>query len=265
MSNIKIIHVFDIAGVSSIIAYTMDKKYGTESTVITNRDLIGVSTHGRVLDKHPIVFWLTVLYEARKYDVIHLNFHTTYAWFFKLFYPSKPLIIHYHGSDIRGKWDIKRDWRHADHVYVSTKDLLIGAPEHVEYLPNPIDPELFHPSDLSKIPLKSACYFRYDADEIAIRLAQEQDLSLTIYERNQPHRKIPEILSKHRWLLDVKKVDGILLYPKGIYSKLALEALRIGLRVISKNGEITSTFPIEHDAELITKKIYETYKRLLKK
>ena len=263
MVKIKVIHIFDIAGVSSIIAHTMDKKFGTESIVITNRDPWGVTTYGRVLNKHPIVFWFIVLYETRKYDIIHLNFHTQFAWLFKLFYPKKPLIIHYHGSEIRKKWDTKRDWRHANYVYVSTKDLLIGAPEHVEYLPNPVDTSLFYPRDLSQIPQDSACYFSYDADDVALKLAREHDLCLTIYERNQPHRIIPEILSKHKLFLDIKRVNGVLLYPKGIYSKLALEALRIGLKVISTNGEITSTFPIEHDTELITQKVYATYKKLL--
>ena len=68
---------------------------------------------------------------------------------------KKPLIGHAHGSDLRISlnhfaWGriVRHNLKHCDKILVSTPDILEIARKHredAEYLPNPIDPELFYP------------------------------------------------------------------------------------------------------------------------
>jgi len=68
---------------------------------------------------------------------------------------KKPLIGHAHGSDLRASlnhplWKriVKHNLKHCDKVLISTPDVLGVARQFrkdAEYLPNPVDPELFYP------------------------------------------------------------------------------------------------------------------------
>lgn len=71
---------------------------------------------------------------------------------------KKPLIGHAHGSDLRSSlnhplWKrvVRYNLKHSDRVLVSTPDVLDIARHYrkdAEYLPNPVDPELFYPKPL---------------------------------------------------------------------------------------------------------------------
>lgn len=261
--KLRILHIGNTGGIANIIAKTMDRIYQTESHVLAKHDPYGLLDYGEILNNSVPIFLLKSILRARKYDIIHLHAYDMTIPFLRLLY-SKPIVLHYHGSRIRNNWERRRKyWSHADHILVSTIDLLEGAPKCAEYLPNPIDSDLFYPRNLSHIPENDACYFRYDADDIAHSIAKKYGLKLTIYDRNHIHNELPEILSRHRWLIDVKKSKGIYLYPKGVYSKLALEALSIGLKVVSLNGDITDKFPSEHDSEKFSQKVFKLYQNLI--
>jgi glycosyltransferase involved in cell wall biosynthesis len=68
---------------------------------------------------------------------------------------KRPLIGHAHGSDVRTTlnhpiWGrvVKHNLRGCDKVLVSTPDIIDAARrfrEDAEYLPNPVDLQLFHP------------------------------------------------------------------------------------------------------------------------
>ena len=65
----------------------------------------------------------------------------------KFLYPKKPIILHYHGSRIRGKAKERRKYyQKADSIIVSTSDLLETLPD-ATYIPNPVDTELFKPME----------------------------------------------------------------------------------------------------------------------
>ena len=67
---------------------------------------------------------------------------------------KKPLIGHAHGSDLRTNlnhfvWSriVRHNLKHCDKIIVSTPDILSIAKqyrEEAEYLPNPVDAELFY-------------------------------------------------------------------------------------------------------------------------
>jgi len=151
--------------------------------------------------------------------------------------PSKKLIMHYHGSDIRGKGKEKREYYSAaDIVLVSTRDLLEDVPA-ATWLPRPVDTDHFKP--LSIIRKKRSAVF-VNVAPIWLKNAQEfcqsKDLAITIVERKRgywiPYLHYPRFLNRFEYFLDFKGQKEL--------SKNALEALACGLKVVhaGREGEI---------------------------
>ena len=111
--NMKILHIWDIAGFGQRITdYINSNDYG-ESRVIKVKGT-------------PVRFTLLVIKELLFYrpDIVHVHYWTKGIILAKLFTRSK-IIMHFHGSDIRGKsipWHVNK-W--ADRIIVSTRDLLM--------------------------------------------------------------------------------------------------------------------------------------------
>lgn len=103
----RILHILDAAGVACIYS-KYQRKQGHDAKVIWNRD---------VLDKYGIYdfyrdylinvtyekFTETCLQEAETADVIHVHGYIDILFELrKKFHRQKKIILHYHGSDIRG-------------------------------------------------------------------------------------------------------------------------------------------------------------------
>ncbi|WP_144083425.1 glycosyltransferase family 4 protein [Microbacterium sp. TS-1] len=83
-------------------------------------------------------------------QVVHAHFATTASRLTPWFVPSRPYVLHLHGTDIRTRWassaehdKIQRFIDGASHVYYSTPDLLENATtarSDAEYLPIFVDP-----------------------------------------------------------------------------------------------------------------------------
>jgi len=262
----RIFHLWSCAGVGSIIAKFMDRIYGTSSFVnITKKwDKHGLTVYGEVWEMGKVHFALKSLLKAREFDLIHVHYHDVFIPFLKLLYPNKPVVLHYHGSDIRGRWgERRRFWSKADAIIVSTADLLRGAPDNAQHIPNPVDTDLFFPTD-SDVPPDKALYFEYGANEEAKELAERFNLKLDIMERNVPYLKMPETLRGYRWYIDVKRVGGRLLCnPENIGSKTALEALACGLKVIRYNGQVLTDLLPKHRPENVVETVKAIYEKLL--
>jgi glycosyltransferase involved in cell wall biosynthesis len=98
---------------------------------------------------------------------------------------KKPLIGHAHGSDLRTSlnhfvWGriVRHNLKHCDKILVSTPDILGIAKryrEDAEYLPNPVDTELFFPKPLSqhdgkkRVLIASDCNFNVKGTDISIK------------------------------------------------------------------------------------------------
>jgi glycosyltransferase involved in cell wall biosynthesis len=98
---------------------------------------------------------------------------------------KKPLIGHAHGSDLRASlnhpvWKriVKHNLKHCDTVLVSTPDVL-GIARHyrmdAEYLPNPVDTELFYPKpsipneDRKRVLIASDSNWSVKGTDLAVR------------------------------------------------------------------------------------------------
>ncbi len=90
---------------------------------------------------------------SSKGDVFHVHYglqdHLLVKWL-----KGGPTVCHFHGSDLRATlnskwgWIVRENLRSADRVLVSVPDILLIAKryrEDAEYLPNPVDLELFKP------------------------------------------------------------------------------------------------------------------------
>lgn len=90
-----------------------------------------------------------VAYEVARSDLVHVHFATTVARLLPHYVPTRPYVLHLHGTDIRTLWTlperhatIQRYIDNAAHVYYSTPDNAenaLTARADAEYLPVVID------------------------------------------------------------------------------------------------------------------------------
>jgi glycosyltransferase involved in cell wall biosynthesis len=181
---LKVLHINDQAGVSCILA-KYQRRNGIESKVLSSykSDKFGIlkfyKDYVHVVEQVEFIDYC--ISESRNADIIHI--HSNQALVFrirKIFGNSKKIILHYHGTDIRGLqnrnnpeisnlqkiknkkklfiqkiktrlWLVKRGFYNsfstesqnlANEILVATPDLLTLVPK-ATYLPNPIDSDHF--------------------------------------------------------------------------------------------------------------------------
>lgn len=266
--NLKVLHVWNTAGVASTIAKFMDRLHGTESRVLmrASEDPFGLTYYGGPARRWGAKrFLLHAVLEARKYDIVHVHYYDRAVRFIKRLFPSQKVVLHYHGDDIRGAWEMKRErWEKADAILVSTPDLLTGAPPGVLYLPDPVDPELFHPiPEFRK--LGTALHITYSRYEHSpdVRLANEwaksERVELTVINRDSspiPFTDMPGFLNRFEFYVDQIAIPSL--------SKTALEALACGLRVIDwRREEAPRSILSGHDPDEIGGRLFQVYKQII--
>ena len=261
----SVLHVWNTAGVACTLAKWANKLYGahTEVYAMEKHNRFGHLTYGEPCPNEH--FQYRVIQNIPNFDIVHLHEFDAFANKIKKFYPEKPLVLHYHGSDIRGLWRRKRrHWEHADAILVSTISLLDGAPEEAMYLPNPIPTDLFYPNPHpNEVDPNSALTFRHGAVDVAKKLAEERGLQLSVFPRNRLFPEMPDLLRQFNWYIDTKRKDGVLLCRSGGSGSLTgLEALACGLNVINSDGDVRWGLPEEHRAENVVKALHQIYSGL---
>ena len=185
---------------------------------------------------------------------------------------KKPLIGHAHGSDLRTSlnhplWSrtVRHNLRKCDKVLVSTPDVLGTARqfrEDAEYLPNPVDTDLFYPKPITKHGEKKRVLIASDSNwnvkgtDMAIRalssIKSEVDVSIIGYGEDFSRTsalasslglrlnvllKVPhERLNEYYWDADVV-IDRFKLGSLGMVS---LEAIACGRPVVTY---VSSEYP----------------------
>lgn len=259
----RILHVWNTAGVASVIAKFTDRGFGTESTVITRKaaDRVGLTTYGTAYGDGAAMFFARALVMARRADLVHVHsLDKIVPWLKRLY--GKPVIIHYHGTDIEGRWKEKEGrWRKAERVVVSTPNLLEEGPSEVVQIPNPVDTDLFRPTGVKADP-KSAVSFRYGMDHEAEMVAMKLGLTLTWLDRwTVPYAEMPETLAKFAFYIDMRKPPAHM--EARSVGKAALEALACGLKVVNWKGEVLEGLPEENDPTKVASKWDGMYRSLL--
>ena len=190
----RILHIEDAAAVACILAKYQNLTEGCESKVLKldkydkfgfykfYKDYVNIITSEEL-------FFNSILEEAKKADIIHVHSKVELVPYLRnKFGKSKKIILHYHGTDIRGLKNQKLPHRSrisdtairliylyrrirnvvllkkrihskvqslSDLIIVSTPDLLqyVSTKRGIKkiYLPNPVDSDLFNPSIIPSV------------------------------------------------------------------------------------------------------------------
>jgi glycosyltransferase involved in cell wall biosynthesis len=277
-----VLHIWDQAGVAFILA-KFQQANGNESKVIRikNADKYGIDEfykeYGLFVAPEDLIY--KSIEEARKADIIHIHsLPEMVINIRKIYGRSKIIILHYHGTDIRGfpkdnsrtfnlgnilkpknivkkikkrRLHIKAQ-RLADRVIVSTPDLIQLVKGSV-FLPNPIDTDHFNNKKLTKersVDISKGVIVNSEVTNIELAMNyfehKKIDLNIDIYDRTKNpiyYKDVPNFLKKYDVYVDLRFVNRKLL--KNL-SKTALEALACGLRVLNYKLEYMNNLPSEH-------------------
>jgi hypothetical protein len=267
----KILHIYNPAGIAIILAKYMDKIYGTKSSVVDAANHfdatanVGLSDNGEVLSSHKRIFAIQCLLKSLNFDLIHLHGYDRITPYLKMVYPHKMVVLQYHGTDIRKRWQIrKKYWSKADLLLYSTKDLLDSeTPSTAQYISRPVDTEIFYPTTGNRNK-NTAIHFSYNANLLAEKYATQHNLKLTTHNRNETpveHLMMPTFLSQFEYYIDVKCDLSNNVIPA--LSKTGLEALACGLKVIKWDGTVISHLPTENKPHDVVSKLITLYNGVL--
>jgi len=244
--EMKILHVWDCAGVGAILA-KYQRRLGVQSLVVKRN---GYSPYGidkfyktRLFDSSRVVFYAQVikLILVGNFDIIH--FHGSYnvvvfAWLFR-----KRIVFHFHGSELRNRgWFYSPLSKLAKVVLVSTPDML-NCLSNAIWIPTPIDTEHFHP--------------KREANRKEFVESKKECKCKGKYKIYVDHADLPAYLRKFKKFKQLSwKVQGL--------SKLSLECLACGLTVFWNGLEIKGKLPSRHEALNVAKRTVQIYEGLMK-
>lgn len=214
-----------------------------------------------------------------KGDVYHANYLLQDCYIASCL-GKKPLIGHAHGSDLRTSlnhfvWGriVRHNLKHCDKILVSTPDILGIAKryrEDAEYLPNPINAELFYPKPTVQKGKKKRVLIASDSNwsvkgtDIAIKalskIKDEVDVSIIQHGKDfdkttalatslgltlkilpkAPHEKLDE----YYWDADVV-IDRFALGSLGMVSLEAIACGRPALAYVSSEYPENKDFPLK--------------------
>ena len=291
----RILHILDAAGVACIYS-KYQRKLGHEARVIWNKN---------VVDKYGIYdfykdylinltyeeFTQTCLKEGENVDVIHVHGYIDILFELrKKFQRQKKIILHYHGTDIRGlkkqelphrsvisdtaiklkmlyrkKFGHARAQKLADAVCVSTPDLLPLVRNGI-HIPIPIDTEHFSPMNNPDGELKEAFTINSEVTNIqrALDLCQKNEIKLDIevIDRTKNpivYANIPDFIRRYRTYVDIRYVNDIVLEN---LSSTALQCLACGLSVLDHKLQFRRGLPKEHAAVNVASQLSNIYSQL---
>jgi len=274
LTNLEILFIWDIAGIASMLAKALTA-LGLRALCMMRRafdkgqisDFYGASLH----HGSGSTFIEAARKASEKARILHFSYLDSFSVkghpkkdpllpLFKA--PSRKIIMHYHGSDIRGKGEEKRLYfSPADLVLVSTRDLLDEVP-HAVWLPRPVDTDHFKPLPVAK-KRRSAIYVNITSKclRTAQKFCDERELSLTIVDRKSghwiPYSGYPTFLNRFEYFLDFKRQEEL--------SKNALEALACGLKTVHANRKGEITFHSKLPETNVLKNVVKAYLDIISK
>jgi hypothetical protein len=164
----------------------------------------------------------------------------------RLFAPTTPIIMQFHGLEVRGRSTLPWQSLLATKRICSTKDIA----QYGTYYGTPIHP-MFKKAPPGVRKKGTALFVRgylgeADALDKAIQYAKDHGLELDIIDRTKgeqiPHEEMPDLLQKYEWYLDFKNMT-----TRDVISKTAIEFLQttsdesVG-KVVTDAGDILTEF-----------------------
>jgi glycosyltransferase involved in cell wall biosynthesis len=273
---LKILHIWDQAGVACVLS-KYQRRHGHFVKILkrSGYDPFAIFKfyNEPLIDIDGKKFLQLAIKEAKDYDVIHIHSLFKIIPELRRQYNDKVLVLHYHGSEIRGK-DIDSVRLEAedrsDIILVSTSDLLdYISNDKVQYLPNPIDTEHFRN------------IFDFSVDKSLMITSNRRDISWILHYLHKnnfnahidriidrssspvPYSHLPNLLNQYSIYIDIKKyIDGLLLTS---LSKTALEALACGLKVLRHDLKYIYGLPKNNEPEEAANRTLEVYNTISSK
>lgn len=265
----RILHVWDQAGVSCVIARKQAEDHETRVIKRDGFDPFGIMEYYGHKQKKCVVGSRFVTYAvgiARDFDVIHVHSMFRMVPALRKKYPDKKIVLHYHGSDaMRTPMDVREGYEaFADLLLVSTPDLLRYVP-FAEYLPNPVDTVLFHRREVGPpdraVYLGKKAAFRY-AKHVVDMSSQDVGL-MPMFSDLAPveYDNMPYTLSRYGMYVDVKRDGSGGFASSDVTSLTALQALSLGMRVMCSDGFVMEGLADIHRPENVVRRLHELYRQ----
>ena len=301
----KILHINDIAGVACILA-KYQRFNDIESKVLSPNkiDKFGILKFYKdyVNVVEPLNFAEYCISEAKEADVIHIHsMEDLVIKMRKTFGNSKKIILHYHGTDLRGlknknnpalstmkikaKFYIRKvrnrlslikmgyyrsanteSQKLADEILVSTADLLLLLP-NAKYLPNPIDITHFSKDNINNNKVNNnALTIKTETGNTqkTLEYLRENniDLKIDVFDRT----KKPLL---HEEIPNLLKKYNVYVDIKIVndqllesLSKTGLESLACGLKVLNYKLEYIEKLPEIHNPVNVVNQLENIYNRI---
>jgi hypothetical protein len=235
-AHMKVLYAFNVAGAFSRVAKYLNST-GHKARIIGRSDLdvLGLTKDSgcAVMVNGAKRLYLELIKQIFRFrpNIIHVSSSMELLRIARRFAPRTPIIMSYHGTDIRGKplEEAKRAAELADFIHVTTPDLQMYG----EWIDRVIGEHFYYRGgreDDTALMYYSP-HFPVDCRNTARRLCLERELTLTFLDSTDPeyepipNKDMPHLYSKYEYYLDLKGIPDA-------RSLCALEALACGCKVI---------------------------------
>ena len=268
MKKLKILHIFNTAGVSNVLNYFLNQspysnRYNSKLITRLYYEQFGFSDfyNDKVIKRRNEIFFSYLFLIAKKYDILHFNTDDRIIPLMRKVFKNKGIIISYHGTDIRDKVKEKEEYyKHADFISVSTSELCQNKFPHI---PNIVDFLHFnnHLDNTNKTIKDKAVFFYLSNREIeayekvkTLLRNSFKNINLTVLKRTiNPiqYKDMPNFLKKFEYFFDVKMVykdkkkDGYLTTHDKSYTAEQFLSMNENKKVIDKDGKITNGYSFD--------------------
>lgn len=257
----KVSHIYDIAGVAYVLSKWQNRMYGYMSDVINQFDPFGYHDfyRGNMKIDDPEECAHIIENIAQFYDILHV--HSVYNILPRLAKAGKPIVMHYHGSDVMREDPFRAYCERFAKAFLVSNEYLLKYQPKAQWLPNPVDTEHFNSwtgqiggSLMFKIPYIDAG-----------RAIEEINVDrLTVIDRSRipiRYANMPAILGDYNAYIDIKYHKEWGLLPA--LSKTGLEALSCGLRVLNYKKEWIEGLPDPHEPDNVVRQLDQLYSSLV--
>ncbi len=234
----RVLHVNDVAGVASDVC-RVQRELGHDSLVMAHRRYSMVKPDVQLFLDGFVCVNLELLMRSRLFreaDVIHVHGgmrRSQLAFRFLKKHNGARWIVHYHGSETRLQYGIYHSDL-ADAKIVSTPDLTRWHPDAI-WLPNPI-PEILLPPTGPRRQEKGAFLVGHFPSKRHLKGTDDIIKALEpLVEMGSVNLVIREGKSHDEIIETIRCMDAVVdqLTDLGIFSKVALEAMALGVPAIS--------------------------------
>lgn len=272
----RVLFIWDTAGVSSILAKEMRKQNIEAKVLMQNfrgtQRLIDITGYygNDILDISKHKFAYLCLRAMRNYDVIHISALWKLLPLARLLYPNKRIYFHAHGTDVRNRDNgLRQTYKNLglmemDAVFYATKDLCDYIPNIDKvYIPTPIDTDHFKPvSRCGNCALTFTTEY-LDAEQAEDLFHTKYNMPLFTRDRDiQPtlYKDLPELFSSYSTYSDIKFMKGTK-QPLQASSKTGLEFLATGGQIVDYKLDIIDKLDDIHFAKNVVSEVISQYVR----